>query len=108
MKKVAIREYETARYLDSEEMIAEYLAACLEDSNPDVFLHALGEVAKARGVAQLAKETGLSRESLYKTFSAGTKPRFETILKITNALGVPLGIKQGGGTRTLVEQKARK
>ncbi|MDR3088977.1 MAG: putative addiction module antidote protein [Desulfobulbaceae bacterium] len=53
-------------------------------------------VAKARGVAQLAKETGLSRESLYKTFSAGTKPRFETILKITNALGVPLGVKQGG------------
>lgn len=95
MKKTAIREYETARYLDSEEMIAEYLAACLEDPNPDVFLGALGEVAKARGVAQLAKDTGLSRESLYKTFSPGTKPRFETILKITNALGVPLGMKQG-------------
>lgn len=96
MKKVAIREYETARYLDSEEMITEYLAACLEDPNPDVFLSALGEVAKARGVAQLAKDTGLSRESLYKTFSPGTKPRFETILKITKALGVPLGMKQGG------------
>lgn len=96
MKKTAIREYETARYLDSEEMIAEYLAACLEDPNPDVFLGALGEVAKARGAAQLAKDTGLSRESLYKTFSPGTKPRFETILKITNALGVPLGMKQGG------------
>lgn len=96
MKKVAIREYETARYLDSEEMITEYLAACLEDANPDIFLAALGEVAKARGVAQLAKDTGLSRESLYKTFSPGTKPRFETILKITNALGVPLGMKQGG------------
>ena len=90
MKKVAIREYETARYLDSEEMIAEYLAACLEEPDPDVFLIALGNVAKARGVAQLAKETGLSRESLYKTFSPGTKPRFETILKITKALGVPI------------------
>lgn len=94
MKKIAIREYEAARYLDSEEMISEYLAACLEDPNPDVFLAALGEVAKARGVAQLAKKTGLSRESLYKTFSPGTKPRFETIVKITNALGVPLGMKQ--------------
>ncbi|MDL2207632.1 putative addiction module antidote protein [Desulfovibrio sp. OttesenSCG-928-M16] len=94
MTKIAIREYEAARYLDSEEMISEYLAACLEDPNPDVFLAALGEVAKARGVAQLAKETGLSRESLYKTFSPGTKPRFETIIKITNALGVPLGMKQ--------------
>ena len=93
MKKVAIREYDTARYLDSEEMIAEYLAACLEDPNPDVFLAALGNVAKARGVAQLAKDTGLSRESLYKTFSPGTKPRFETILKISKALGVPVSIK---------------
>ncbi len=99
MKKVAVREYETARYLDSEEMIVEYLAACLEDPNPDVFLVALGEVAKARGVSQLAKETGLSRESLYKTFSPGTKPRFETILKITNALGIPLGVKRGGEVR---------
>ena len=94
MNKVTTRKYETARYLDCKEMIAEYLSACLEDPNLDVFLGALGEVAKARGVAQLAKETGLSRESLYKTFSPGTKPRFETILKITNALGVPLGFRQ--------------
>lgn len=95
MKKIATREFEASRYLDSEEAIQEYLAACLEDPNPDVFLIALGEVAKARGVAQLSKDTGLSRESLYKTFSPGTKPRFETILKISKALGVPLGIKQG-------------
>jgi probable addiction module antidote protein len=93
MKKTVIREYDTARYLDGEEMISEYLAACLEDPNPDVFLAALGNVAKARGVAQLAKDTGLSRESLYKTFSPGTKPRFETILKISKALGVPFSIR---------------
>lgn len=95
MKKIAICEYDTVKYLDSEEMIAEYLAACLEDPNPDVFLAALGNVAKARGVAQLAKDTGLSRESLYKTFSPGTKPRFETILKISRALGAPFGIQPG-------------
>ncbi len=92
MNEITITEYDSANYLDNEEMIAEYLAACLEDSNPDLFLVALGNVAKARGMTQLAKDTGLSRESLYKTFSPGTKPRFETILKISRALGVPLSV----------------
>ncbi|SBW07570.1 conserved hypothetical protein [uncultured delta proteobacterium] len=94
---IKIREFDVARYLDNEEVIAEYLSACLEDPNPDVFLAALGDVAKARGMAQLAKDTGLSRESLYKTFSPGTKPRFETILKITKSLGVPLDVKTDCG-----------
>ncbi len=90
-----IREFDISRYLDDEEMMADYLAACLEDPNPDVFLAALGDVAKARGIAQLSKETGLRRESLYKTFSPGKKPHFETILKITKALGLPLSVKVG-------------
>ena len=89
----AVREFDAARYLDNEEVIAEYLAACLVDPNPEIFLAALGDVAKARGIAQLAKDTGLGRESLYKTFSPGTKPRFETIMKITKALGVPISVK---------------
>ncbi|MDR2891920.1 MAG: putative addiction module antidote protein [Deltaproteobacteria bacterium] len=93
MKKVIIREYDAARYLDSEEAMSEYLAACLEDFSLDSFLLALGDVAKARGMTQLAKDTGLSRASLYKTFSPGNKPQFETIAKITSALGVPLSIK---------------
>ncbi len=88
-----IREFDPAKYLEDEGMMADYLAACLEDPNPDVFLAALGDVAKARGIAQLAKDTGLRRESLYKTFAAGKKPQFETILKITKALGVPLSVK---------------
>ncbi len=92
MNEITITEYSSANYLDNEEMIAEYLAACLEDSNVDLFLVALGNVAKARGMTQLAKDTGLSRESLYKVFSPGTKPRFETILKISRALGVPLRV----------------
>lgn len=86
------RELDITRYLGDEETIAEYLTACLEDPNPDVFLTALGDVAKARGMARLSEETGLGRESLYKTFAPGTKPRFETILKITRALGVPLAL----------------
>ena len=87
-----ISDFDAARYLDSEETITEFLAACLEDPNPDVFLAALGAVAKARGMAQLAKDTGLGRESLYKTLAPGSKPRFETIAKIAKALGAPLGV----------------
>ena len=94
MKKIVVREYDAARYLDSEEAISEYLVACLEDFSLDSFLLALGDVAKARGMTQLAKDTGLSRASLYKTLSPGNKPQFETIVKITKALGVPLSIKQ--------------
>ena len=96
MKKIQTREYDASRYLDSEEAVAAYLAACLEDFSLDAFLLALGDVAKARGMTQLARDTGLSRASLYKTLSPGNKPQFDTIVKITNALGVPLGIKQGG------------
>lgn len=88
-----IREFDASRYLDDEETIAEYLAASLEDPDPDAFLTALGDVAKARGITQLAKDTGLRRESLYKTFSPGKKPQFDTIQKITKALGLSLSIK---------------
>lgn len=87
------RQFDPANYLESEEDIAEYLAVCLEDPNPDVFLAALGDAAKARGMTQLAKDTGLRRESLYKTFQPGKKPQFDTILKITKALGVSLSVK---------------
>lgn len=86
-------KFDAVQYLDSEEMMAEYITAAMEDPNPDVFLAALSDVAKARGIAQLAKDTGLGRESLYKTLSPGAKPRFDTIMKITRALGVPLAAK---------------
>jgi probable addiction module antidote protein len=85
-----ITKFDVTDHLDNEEVIAEYLAVALEDSDPNVFLVALGDVAKARGMAQLAKDSGLSRESLYKTLAPGAKPRFETIMKITKALGVPM------------------
>ena len=87
-KKITVTRFDAADYLDSKEMIAEYLAAALEDSNPDVFLSALGDVAKARGMAKVAKASGLGRESLYKALSAGSHPRFETINAVLHALGV--------------------
>lgn len=89
---IKISKFDVTEHLDNEEVIAEYLAAALEDPNPDVFIAALADVAKARGITQLAKDTGLGRESLYKTLSPGSKPRFETIVKITKALSMPLGI----------------
>ena len=89
MKKKLAR-FDAAEYLDNEEIIAEYLNAALEDENPDVFLVAIGDVAKARGMAQLAKDTGLGRESLYKALAPGAKPRYDTVLKLIRALGVEL------------------
>jgi len=88
MKKNA--PFDAADYLDSEETIAEYLNAALEDENPDVFLVAVADVAKARGMAQLAKDTGLGRESLYKALAPGAKPRYDTVLKLVRALGMEL------------------
>ena len=68
--------FDAADYLDSEETIAEYLSAALEDPNPDVFLAAIRDVARARGMTQLAQDAGLGRESLYKALAPGAKPRY--------------------------------
>ncbi|MFZ2958402.1 MAG: addiction module antidote protein [Candidatus Ozemobacteraceae bacterium] len=81
---------DAADYLDDEETIAEYITAALEDPNPDVFLTAVGDVVRARGMAKLAKDTGLGRNSLYKALTPGSKPRYDTILKLLHALGVKL------------------
>jgi probable addiction module antidote protein len=82
--------FDAADYLDDEQTIAEYLTAALEDPNPDVFLAAVRDVARARGMAQLARDAGLGRESLYKALTPGAKPRYDTILKLLQALGIKL------------------
>ena len=82
--------FDAADYLDHEETIAEYISAALEDPNPEVFLTAVRDVARARGMAQLAKDTGLGRESLYKALTPGAKPRYDTLLKVLHAMGVKL------------------
>ncbi len=80
--------FDAARYLDDDAAIAEYLTAILETDDPDLLLLALGDVARAKGMAQVAKESGLGRESLYKALAPGAKPRFDTVLKVARALGV--------------------
>ena len=82
--------FDVSQYLDSKEMIAEYLTQVLEDGDMNELLEAIGNIAKAKGMSQIAKDTGLGRESLYKTFSADSKPRFETIMKILDSFGVKL------------------
>ena len=90
--KEKITDFDPAAYLDSEETIAEYLTVTLEENDPDLLLSALSDVARARGVAQIAKNSGLGRESLYKALAPGAKPRFETIMKVMHALGVKLTV----------------
>ena len=92
MKKLATTAFDIAEYLDDEHVIAEYLAAAAGDENPYVFLAALGHVAKARGMTDIAQQTGLGRESLYKSFGKGAKPRFETIQSVLHAMGLKLHV----------------
>ncbi len=80
--------FEAADYLDSEEMMAEYLNQALASGDTDLLLAAIGDVAKARGMAQVARDAGLGRESLYKALTVGAKPRFDTVFKVLQALGV--------------------
>ncbi len=82
--------FDMASYLDSNEAIAEYLSQVLADGDVDEFLDAIGHIAKACGMSQIAHNSGLARESLYKALSPGSKPRFDTIIKVMNALGVHL------------------
>ena len=84
--------FEPAEFLDDEEVIAEYLSVAIEDPNPDVFLRAMANVAKARGIAEIAKASGLGRESLYKALAPGAKVRYETVRKVLDSLGVKLKV----------------
>jgi probable addiction module antidote protein len=84
--------FDASDYLDNEETIAEYLAAALEDPDPDAFLIAVRDVAKARGIASVAARAGVGRESLYKTLRPGAKPRFDTMRRLLAALDVKLDV----------------
>jgi probable addiction module antidote protein len=93
MTKIKISEFDAAKYLTSDKAIAEYLSIILEENDAELFMQAFQNVIRAKGIAQLARETGLNRESLYKTISQGAKPRFETILKLIDASGFSLVLK---------------
>ena len=90
--KLGLAPFDASDYLDNEETIAEYLATALENPDQDAFLTAVRDVAKARGIANVAARAGLGRESLYKTLRSGAKPRFETVRRLLLALDVKLDV----------------
>ena len=92
MKKIKLSKWDSAEYLKTDEDIVLYLEACLEEAGDDAafIAKALGTIARAKGMTQLANETGLGRESLYKALSGEGNPSFATILKVVTALGIKL------------------
>ncbi len=82
--------FDAADYLDSEEMMMAYLNAILDENDPALLASALGDIAKARGMTQIAQAAGIGRESLYKALRDGASPRFDTISRVLNALGIKL------------------
>ena len=83
-------EFDPAEYLDSDEAVAEYLTAVLAENDPALLAAALGDIARARGMSDIAKSTGLAREALYKALRPGAQPRFDTVSRVCAALGVRL------------------
>jgi probable addiction module antidote protein len=92
MRKTTTTKYDVAEYLRTPEEMAAYLEACLEEANGDAAFvaKALGNIARAKGMSQVARDAGLSRESLYKALSGERSPGFDTILKVIEALGLKL------------------
>lgn len=90
--KTNTRPWDAARYLETDEDIAAYLDAALEEDDAALLAAALGDVARAKGMAEIARETGLGRESLYKALSAEGNPEFGTVQKVVRSLGLKLHV----------------
>ncbi|MDY7546711.1 putative addiction module antidote protein [Glaciimonas sp. CA11.2] len=92
MENITLHKWDSAEHLQTEEDIVAYFDACLEEAGDDAsfIAHALGTIARARGMSQVARDTGLARESLYKALSGEGNPEFSTILKVMKALGLKL------------------
>jgi len=92
MAKTVTTRYDVAEHLRTPDEMAAYLEACLEEAEGDAALvaKALGDIARAKGMSQVARDAGLSRESLYKALSGDRSPSFDTILKVVEALGLKL------------------
>ncbi|CAM5778857.1 addiction module antidote protein [Ottowia pentelensis] len=93
MSKIKTRPFDMAQHLQGEQEMAEYLRQVLHDGDPIELAAALGDIARARGMTQLARDTGLSRESLYKSLSGERAPSSDTLLKVIRALGFNLTIE---------------
>jgi probable addiction module antidote protein len=97
MTTLKLRKWDSAEHLKTDEDMAAYLEACLQEAGDDAafIAKALGNIARAKGMTQLSKDTGLGRESLYKSLSGEGNPSFATILKVTHALGLKFHVQCG-------------
>jgi probable addiction module antidote protein len=92
MNKITTRKWDAVEYLDSPEMIREYLKVSFEEGDTEQLMLAIGQVAKAQGLSEIARKANLSRQNLYNALAQGSSPQFETIRKVVEALGCKLGI----------------
>lgn len=93
IKVADLPEFDMAEHLDSDEAIAEYLSIVLEENDPAELAHALGTIARARGMTEVARASGLTREALYKALRPTSQPRFDTIMKVINSLGLKISVQ---------------
>ena len=95
LKKVKIKglsKFDAVDYLKTEKDIAGYLSAVLEDGDPALFIAAIGDIAKAKGMTEIARKSGVTRESLYRALKIESRPRFETVARVVQALGMKLSV----------------
>ena len=90
--KVTTRKWDASEYLDSPEIIHEYLKAAFEEGDSELLITAIGNVAKAQGMSEIARKANLSRQNLYKALSPDSSPKFDTVKKVIEALGCKLSI----------------
>lgn len=95
MARTSTKPWDVVDFLRSHEDMAAYLEAALEEDDPALFAAALGDIARAKGMTQVARETGLGRESLYKALSPGGNPEFATVLKVLRSVGLRLHARVG-------------
>lgn len=91
-----LAEFDAAQFLDSEETVAAYLSDVLQDNDPALLAAALGDIARSRGMTDIARAAGLSREALYKALRPHAQPRFDTVQRVCAALGVKLVVQPAG------------
>ena len=108
MARTSTTRYDVAEHLRTPEEMAAYFEACLEEANGDAafIAKALGDIARARGMSQVARDAGLSRESLYKALSGERSPNFDTILKVVAALGLKLHAETAPGSNSTAQSNA--
>ena len=87
-----LKKFDVIDYLKTEKDIAAYLSAVLEDGDPALFVAAIGDIARAKGMTEIAKKSGVTRESLYRALKVEARPRFETVMRVVQALGMKLSV----------------